>query len=88
MRRFLPLLFLFTVLVGCGPDSDSQSDSKRDALDGSVHMWEAHRGLTVRDYIAIQLVAGLAVNNEDSHEVIAKEAYELADALITAQGGD
>ena len=44
-----------------------------------------HFGLEVRDYIAIQAMAGLSANpgqNERSFEDIADMAYKQADAMI------
>lgn len=48
--------------------------------DGTVYP-----GLTVRDYIAIQVVAGLSANsgyNDCSFDKIADMAYKQADAMI------
>lgn len=53
-----------------------------DEGNGNVTIYE---GLTARDYIAIQIAAGLSANselNERSWEDIADMSYKQADAMI------
>ncbi len=51
----------------------------------TIH-WDGHNGMTLRDYFAGQALAGLlADSNASSRSLYAKDAYDLADALLAAR---
>lgn len=57
---------------------------------GTRHGNHAQAGLSMRDYFAAKAMQGLAANPDITGVIaadIARQAYELADAMLAARGG-
>ena len=57
------------------------SKDEGDVVIGQGNYYSDQRGMTLRDYIASQVISG-QLRSGDTMEVIANRAYAIADAMI------
>ncbi len=92
MKMLILVLALITVPAMAGNGIGNDYAFPKVMMRGGIQ-----RGLTVRDYAAIHIMAGFAANGDDAlvnrmlsrHAttvgIMARQAYKLADALLAAR---